>query len=226
MVRSVFPLGNGWLMHLVVAYGFQVADDDAEKLSLTNELFDAVMSELAVVGRGQPCVIAGDFDVEPTKIPCLQKGNLAGLSVDLHGSWARTAGVDAAITCKRDWACLGGTWRDFVIGCPLASAALEGCWVDGCRWIEPYFSVCASFPATRWSAKDVQPVTVSPLWPASWVSAVDKSRTFKSAEVRDFWEIYDKTLEFISVGDALALGDSLAGRDVHLAWAVWSTNRN
>ena len=48
-------------MHLVVAYGFQGADDDAEKLSLTNELFDAVMSELAVVGRGQPCVIAGDF---------------------------------------------------------------------------------------------------------------------------------------------------------------------
>ena len=162
----------------------------------------------------------GTFNVEPTKIPCLQKGNLAGLWVDLHGSWARTAGVDAAITCKRDWACLGGTWRDFVIGCPLASAALEGCWVDGCRWIQPYFSVCASFPATRWSAKDVQPVTVSPLWPASWVSAVDKSRTFKSAEVRDFWEIYDKTLEFIPVGDALALGDSLAGRDVHLAWAV------
>ena len=71
LVRGVLPFGNGRLMHLVVAYGFQGADDDAEKLCLTNDLFDAVMCELAVIGRGQPCVIAGDFNVEPTKIPCL-----------------------------------------------------------------------------------------------------------------------------------------------------------
>ena len=46
--------------------GFQGATDDAEKLSLTDELFDAVLGELSVVGRGQPCIIAGDFNVEPT----------------------------------------------------------------------------------------------------------------------------------------------------------------
>ena len=73
LVRSVLPLGDSRLMHLVVAYRHQGADDEAEKLSLTHQLFDAVMGELAVVGRGQPCVIAGDFNVEPTKIPCLFK---------------------------------------------------------------------------------------------------------------------------------------------------------
>ena len=119
-----------------------------------------------------------------------------------------------------DWACLGGTRRDFLLGCPLAAAALGGCWVDGCRWIQPHFSVCASFLASRWSAKVVQ---FSPLWPAFWVSAVDKIKTSRSAEGRDIWEIYDKSLEFIPAGHALAINDALAGTDVHLAWAVWST---
>ena len=82
--------------------------------------------------------------------------------------------------------------------------------------------MCASFSAARWSAKVIQPVRVSPLWPASWVSAVDKTRNSKSAEVREVWELYDKCLQFLPVGDALATGDALAGRDVHLAWRAWS----
>ena len=79
------------------------------------------------------------------------------------------------------------------------------------------------FVAARWSAKVTQPVKVSPLWPASWVSAVDKSRNSKSAEVREIWDIYDYRLQFVPVADALAIGDALVGRDVHLAWRVWST---
>ena len=196
LVRSVLPLGNGRLMHLVVAYGFQGTDDDAEKLSLTDQLF---------------------------KAPCLIKGISAGLWFDMQGDWARAAGVGPDVTCKRDWACLGGTRRDFVLGCPLAAAALGGCWVDGCCWIQPHLSVCASFVAARWSGKVIQPVRVSPLWPASWVSVVDKTRTSRSAEVRDIWEIYDKCLEFLPIGSAVAIDDALAGRDVHLAWTVWST---
>ena len=70
----------------------------------------------------------------------------------------------------------GGTRRDFILGCPLATAALGNCWVDSTRWIQPHFSVCATFQAYRWSARVIQPVRVTPLWPASWVSAVDKSR--------------------------------------------------
>ena len=76
LVRCVLPLGNGRVMHLVVVYGYQVADDDSEKLNLTNQLFDAALCELAVVGRGQPCVLAGDFNVEPTKIPCFIERDL------------------------------------------------------------------------------------------------------------------------------------------------------
>ena len=46
---------------------------DAEQLAFTEQLFDAALSELSVVARCQPCLIVGDFYVEPTKIPCLAK---------------------------------------------------------------------------------------------------------------------------------------------------------
>ena len=58
-VRCMVPLGSGRFMHLVVLYGFQGADSDAEQLSLTEQLFDAALGELSVVARGQPCLLIG-----------------------------------------------------------------------------------------------------------------------------------------------------------------------
>ena len=78
-VRCMLPLGAGRFMHLVVLYGYRGADADAEQRALTEQLFDAALGELSVVARGQPCMLVGDFNVEPTKIPCLAKGISAGL---------------------------------------------------------------------------------------------------------------------------------------------------
>ena len=47
VVRCVLPLGAGRFMHLVVLYGYQGADADAEQLALTDQLFDAALGELA-----------------------------------------------------------------------------------------------------------------------------------------------------------------------------------
>ena len=58
-------------MNLVVLYGYEGADTDAEQLALTEQLFDAASG-------GQPSLIVGDFNVEPTKVPCLSEGILAG----------------------------------------------------------------------------------------------------------------------------------------------------
>ena len=66
--------GGGRVMHLVVLYGYQGADRDPERLALTDQLLDAALGELGVVAREQPCLLVGDFNVEPTKIPCLAKG--------------------------------------------------------------------------------------------------------------------------------------------------------
>ena len=40
-VRCMLLLGAGRFMHLVVLYGYQGADPDAELLALTEQLFDA-----------------------------------------------------------------------------------------------------------------------------------------------------------------------------------------
>ena len=70
------------------------------------------MGELSVVARGQPCLMVGDFNVEPTKIPCLAKGISAGLWVDLEEAWALAAGLHPAPTCKRSWTAVGGHRRE------------------------------------------------------------------------------------------------------------------
>ena len=51
-VRCMLPLGLGRFMHLVVLYGYQGADADAEQLALTEQLFDAALQELSVVAMG------------------------------------------------------------------------------------------------------------------------------------------------------------------------------
>ena len=202
-------------------YGYQGADADTEQLALTEQLFDAVLGELNVVARGQPCLLVGDFNVEPTKIPCLAKRILAGLWVDFEEAWALAAGLQPAPTCKRGWTAAGGHRRDFILGCPLAAAALLLRKFQPDRWIAPHLAVRALFDCGRWESWVTQPVQCTPLWPASWLPAVDKGRRTKSAEVQRVWEVYDERF-FMSRRDASLLDESLGLDDVSMAWAVWS----
>ena len=168
VVRCMVPLGFGRFMHLVVLYGFQGADSDAEQLSLTEQLFDAALGELSVVSREQPCLLVGDFNVEPTKIPCLAKGISAGLWVDLEEAWASAAGFGPAVTCKKAWDAAGGHRRDFMVGCPLAVAAVLSCKVQNDRWVaSPILLFAPCFDCCRWDCRVTQPVQRTPLWPAS-----------------------------------------------------------
>ena len=146
-------LGSGSVLNLVVLYGYQGSDTDAEQLALTEQLFDAALAELAVVARGSPCLLAGDFNVEPTKIPCLSKGISAGLWVDLDAAWSSAKGQLPSVTCKRSWVSTGGSRRDFFVGCPLAAAALLSCSVSAGRWLQPHFAVSATFDCDRWSCR-------------------------------------------------------------------------
>ena len=67
-VRCLLHMGFGRFMHLVVLCGYQGSDTSSEQLQLTDQLVDAALGELAVVARGQPCLVVGDFNVEPMKI--------------------------------------------------------------------------------------------------------------------------------------------------------------
>ena len=160
--------------------------------------------------------------MEPSKIPCLAKGISAGLWVDFGEAWALAAGLHPAPTCKRGWTAVGGHRRDFILGCPLAAAAFLSCKVQPDRWIAPHLAVRALFDYGRWETLVLQPVQRTPLWPASWLPVVDKSRGSKSAEVQRVWEVYDQRLRFMSHRDASLLDESLDRDDVSLAWTVWS----
>ena len=181
-------------------YGYQGADHDPEQLALTEQLFDAALSELSVVARGQPCLIVGDINVEPPKIPCLAKGISAGFWVDFEGVWALAAGLQPTPTCKRDWDSVGGHRRDFMVGCPLAAAAVLSCRVQPGSWIAPHLAVRTLFDCCRWTCRVTQPVQRTPLWPASWLPAVDKSRGSKSVEVQRVWEVYERLQKNVSAG--------------------------
>ena len=90
------------------------------------------------------------------------------------------------------------------------------------RWIAPHLAVRTLFDCCRWTCSVTQVVQRSPLWPASWLPAVDKSRGSKSVEVQRVWEVYDERLQFMSRRHALLLDASLAAGDVSQAWAFWS----
>ena len=165
---------------------------------------------------GQPCLLVGDFNVEPTKIPCLAKGISAGLWVDFGEAWAVAAGVHPAPTCKRSWTAAGGHRRDFVLGCPLAAAVLLARFSQIGGLLVTWRSVLF-FEYGRWESWVTQPVQCTPLWPASWLPVVDKPRGSKSAEVQRVWEVYDERLQFMSHRDASLLDESLGRDDVSLA---------
>ena len=178
---------------------------------------------LNVVARGQPCLIVGDFNVDPTKIPCLAKGISAGLWVDLWGSMGSCCWVAVLLpTCKRSWTAAGGHRRDFILGCPLAAAAVFSCRVQEDRWIAPHLAVRALFDCGWWESWVTQSEQCTPLWPASWLPAVDKGRSSTSAEGKRVWEICDERLQFMSRRDASLLDESLVLDDVSFAWVVWS----
>ena len=168
-------------------------------------------------------MFVGDFNVEPTNIPCLAKGIMALLWVDLEASWALASGKVPGVTCKQDLGSSFGSRRDFMVGCPRVAAAVSGCEVLTDRWVVPHFAFRSYFDCSQWLARVSLPVQRSPLWPASWLLVLDKSRGSKAVEVQRVWDVHDDRLQFMSWDDALNLDDSLARRDVSLAWLIWSS---
>ena len=90
------------------------------------------------------------------------------------------------------------------------------------RWIAPHLAVRTFFDFCRWTCRVTQPVQRTPLWPASWLPAIDKSSGSKSIEVQRVWEVYDERLQFVFRHDATQLDESLDAGDVSRAWLVWS----
>ena len=119
VLRTTLPTAEGGVVHLFVVYGYQWAEEDAEKLQLTDRLLQAVLAEAEVVCVGQLMLIAGDLNADPAVIPCLAKGISAGRYVDLALAYSLGAGLTPDATCRFSREEGTGSRRDF-------------CWLSQC----------------------------------------------------------------------------------------------
>ena len=99
-MRVVLPLGNGGIAHLFVIYGYQGAESDPEKLTLTDNLLTALLAEAQVCYAGQPVILVGDLNADPTVIPSLAKGVMNGHWIDVEQAFAIGRGVAPSRPCQ------------------------------------------------------------------------------------------------------------------------------
>ena len=145
--------------------GYQGAAEDPHKLALTNKLLEAVICEAKSCGTGQPVIIAGDFNGEPSVIAMN-----TGVLLDLESAFAEGRGISPSSTCRFDLDGAPGNRKDFIPTCPNALAASVACQVLTEGWFRPHFLVQASFGIGTWTAEVQFARSVGPLSPASWVS--------------------------------------------------------
>ena len=125
VLRTTLPTSQGGVVHLFVVYGYQGAEEDAEKLRLTDRLLQAVLVEAQTVCIGQNMLIAGDLNADPAVIPCLAKGISAGRYVDLALAYSLGAGVAPDVTCR--FTPQSGGWYWFTKGFLCWLSRCSGC---------------------------------------------------------------------------------------------------
>ena len=208
-LRVTLPTGNGRVVHLIVIYGDQGAEEDSEKLQLTDRLLQAVLAEAGVVCTGQPVLIAGDLNADPAVIPCLAKGFSAGRFVNLALAYSLGEGKRLDATHRFRLDDCAGSRREFILGCSDALAASTVCKVtDG--WFPPHFSVFASFGIDGWLAEVSCPIVSQPLWPACWIDTPDRSSSSVARVVQDVWDVHGDELAVVPPDVVLALGDAVS----------------
>ena len=145
VLRTTLPTSQGGVVDLFVVYGYQGAEEDAEKLTASLIIFFRLfLLKPRLFALVSAMLIAGDLNAGPAVIPCLSKGISAGRYVDLSLAYSLDAGLAPAVTCTFSRDDGTGTRRDFFVGCPSALAASQTCYVTD-RWFTPHFSVIARF---------------------------------------------------------------------------------
>ena len=72
--------------------------------------------------------------------------------IDVEQAFATGRGVAPSRTCQFQLDEDKGSRRDFVLACPIATAATTACRVLPDRWFIPHFAVHAEFSLSAWDA--------------------------------------------------------------------------
>ena len=127
-------------------------------------------------------------------------------------AFSRGAGTAPAATCRFSLEGGAGTRRDFLVGCPNASAASDACFVTD-RWFTPYFSVYACFRINAWLADIACPEVCRPVWPACWLDTPDRSSSSAARVVQGVWDVYREELGVVR--------DAVSRSSVDDVWSIW-----
>ena len=171
---------------------------------------------------GQPVLLAGDFNADPTVIPSLAKGIFDGHWIDLERAFATGRRVLPSYTCQFQLDEDKGSRRNFVLACPIALAAATACSVLPDRWFTPHFAAYAEFALSAWDATVERARIHSPLWPACWLNCPDRSRTSQSHEVQNIWDVYIREVGFVPCEVRERLFGLCNSPDVDSSWLLWS----
>ena len=176
---------------------------------------------LGLCCAGQPVILAGDFNADPTVIPSLAKGISDGQWIDLERDF-----------CLRSWSTLlpllvssnltkieGSRWY-FLLACPIALAAATACSVLPDRWFTPHFAVYAEFALSAWDATVDRARTHSHFWPACWLQCPDRSRSSQSHEVQHIWDVNIREVGFLPFAVREQLFLLCNSPDVNSSWLL------
>ena len=222
VLRTTLPTWKGGVVHLFVVYGYQGAEENAEKLQLTDRLLQAVLAEAQVVCIGHPMLIAADLNVDSAVIPCLAKG-ISGRYVDLALAYSLGAGLAPDVTCRFNREEGTGSRRDFLWVVPVLLLLLTLVVLLIGVLLLTFQYLLAFVLVPGWLTLPVL-LYVSLFWPACWVNTPDRSSSSSSRAVQDVWDIYRDVLGVVPEEVVLALGDAVSRSSVDDFWSIWSSN--
>ena len=110
-----------------------------------------------------------------------------------------------------------------MLGNLAAFDACTDCWVNEARWFKPHFPVRAILEVGRWSAYVTKARTFTPIWPALWLPALDKSRTSPNKELQEVWAVYEDRLKTVDLDFFHGVEAGLTAGDPSAAWTAWSS---
>ena len=145
-MREVLPVGNGGVAHLFVIYGYQGAENDLDKLALTDQLLTSVLAEGEMCCSGWPLVLVGDLNADPLVIPSLANGMADGAWIDVELAFANGRSTRRG---QRHPAGLCYCLPHCISGCHCLPGLPD-------RWFSPHFAVRTDFsighgrPLLKW----------------------------------------------------------------------------
>ena len=172
---------------------------------------------------GQPVVLVGDFNADPTVVPSLAKGIMDGHWIDIEQAFATGRGVAPSRTCQFQLDEDKGSGRDFVLAGSIAMAATTPCRVLPDRWFVPHFAVYAEFSLSLHGMPlSIELGSVHSCGQLVGLIGLIAPGRSPSHAVQNIWDVYIQEVGFVSREVREQLFTACNSPDVDASWLLWN----